>query len=745
MRWWLGRIAIILGLFLILLSAAIFLLLWSGEFFTFPDFSKVGEGTETSIIYDAEEQVIKKYCLRCREAVVLSQMGHFPQIAVAVEDKNFWERKTAFDPLAIIRAFITNLKNVRIKEGGSTITQQLARIIFLEEELRYERLIKQSDHGFIQKKGAQFWRKGREAWIATQLQQYLDKNRQFILELYLNHVWCGHGYGVKSCSNNIFSKNPKELSIGEAALIAGLWRNPDIPPFGSDKKTLELRERVLVQLAREGMIDEKEKYEFGAHELPERKKEKNTIAQHFAEYVRREITKKNKLVDAGLRIYTTLNLRVQEVAQLSLNTSVEAMKNENQDLQDLRGTVLLVDRFNGGIVAFAQYPEFEENQYLIDQIKRQAGSALKPLTYLTFLRLGGRLSCEDETALDEKQKKGPCLTDDSYGPSDGPSAVFLSMGKNTEPKYIQNFPYTGRPRYRSYISPLLAFSESRNVGTMCLLKGVKHCRIPGIITKEDILETILMLGIHLPTSDTKEARPKGTLIKYEVAKRLGISSYTPDPGHTVAIGGGLDVSSFDMLRAISAMTGKRIDPYGIEEVLDRNGLKIFSAEPKPQEIFSEKIQHAMLRGLRATVEYKYKGKYVGTAARTLSDRELYFPIFGKTGTATNRKGDTTDNSFVGCSAYFCMYVWIGRENKMPLKSVEIKNEDGTLKETVQQTGGKNALPVFIEVIKEAHRNWPTQNFPEHTDPNSPFIYKNEDVETQSAPTETTETQKGNDF
>jgi membrane carboxypeptidase/penicillin-binding protein len=115
----------------------------------------------------------------------------------------------------------------------------------------------------------------------------------------------------------------------------------------------------------------------------------------------------------------------------------------------------------------------------------------------------------------------------------------------------------------------------------------------------------------------------------------------------------------------------------------------------------------MIRGLRATVAFPH-----GTGKQ--AKKELDFPVMGKTGTATNQAGDTTDNWFIGCTPSFCMAVWIGREQKLPMTSYDANGKE------IQETGGKNALPVFIKTMKAMYEAMPKEQFPEMTDPTQPF-------------------------
>jgi penicillin-binding protein 1A len=157
---------------------------------------------------------------------------------IAVEDSRFWRHK-GIDYLAIARAVIKDIIHVGLKEGGSTITQQLAKVMFLTPEKTLQRKLK-------------------EAALAIKIEQNLDKKE--ILELYLNKVYFGHGaYGVEMASRVYFGKAIKDISLSEAALIAGLIKAPSLySPYNDLSKSRERQQIVLSRMEDEGYIKNRE-------------------------------------------------------------------------------------------------------------------------------------------------------------------------------------------------------------------------------------------------------------------------------------------------------------------------------------------------------------------------------------------------------------------------------------------------------------------------------------------------------
>lgn len=637
-------------------------------FFALPDLARLHDPRQTSKIFDQEGRLLREYCAYCREVAPLDRLGDFPAFAVAAEDHSFWKRRTPVSLRGVLRALWQNLQERRLAQGASTISQQLARIVFAQEELRQE-----VETRSLQ---ARLWRKGRELWIAFYLEHHLP--REEILDLYLNNVYCGEGrYGVLTCSHYYFQREPAELNPAETALIVGLFRSPSASPFADPHRALGLRTRVLQQLAQENLFTSEAVEALARLPLPKKPpRETRFLASHFTEFVRRRLITRHRLVDQGLRIHSTLNYAWNQKADRALRESMSQMKARNPELaDDLRGAAVLIDAATGAIRVWVQAPAFEQNQFLLDQIRRQTGSAFKPFFYAAWIERGGRLSCEDQGA-------GPCQLDDSYETTAGKSALAVPMGGGRRTHYIQNFPYQNLPRYRGMIPALLALAESRNAATMSGVAGVRNSRAALRISKDETLALAARLGV----------RVKG------------------DPGLTAAIGS-VEASLLEMAEAWTGFLGARVDPYATESVEDPSGRPLSVSHDPPLRVLEEKTSLAILRGLRAPVELP-----TGTARPAKA--ELGLPIMGKTGTATDPDGEATDNWFVGCSPSYCMGVWIGRAKKLPLKTTV--TPDGR---RIQETGGRNALPVFIQTLKEVYRSQPADSFPAVTDPLRPFVYQ----------------------
>ncbi|MFH1091575.1 MAG: transglycosylase domain-containing protein, partial [Pseudomonadota bacterium] len=241
--------------------------------------------------------VIGEFCREHRLVVPMDQIPRRVIMAfVAAEDANFFNHP-GFDLSGIIRAFVRNTEAGRIVQGGSTITQQVTRAFLLSKEKSYGRKI-------------------REAILSYRLEQNLTKDE--ILYLYLNQIYLGHGsYGVESAALNYFGKHVGELSLAEAALIAGLASAPAKYSPVHDPEMARSRQRyVLHRMITAGFLTSEEAEKAWAEKLEfkERPNLNLTVCPQFTEHVRRTVEAMlgaKSLYEEGLRVYTTVNLQLQ--------------------------------------------------------------------------------------------------------------------------------------------------------------------------------------------------------------------------------------------------------------------------------------------------------------------------------------------------------------------------------------------------------------------------------------------------
>ncbi|HID66161.1 MAG TPA: peptidase, partial [Aquificaceae bacterium] len=256
---------------------------------------------QASEVYDTKGRYYGTIGTQKRFYVPLEKIpNHVINAFIAVEDRNFWHH-FGVDPLAILRAALANYRAGKIVQGGSTITQQLARNLFLTPKRTFERKLK-------------------EALLAIKIERNFNKEK--ILELYLNQIYLGSGsYGVEAASQVYFGKHVWELSLEEAALLAGLPKAPaKYNPFYHPDRALERRNFVLKRMYEEGFITQEEYEEAINKPLLVKKENKYKYSDYLLDMVKEYVFKKyGELAYKGrLEIYTTVDIDYQRQAEKSL-------------------------------------------------------------------------------------------------------------------------------------------------------------------------------------------------------------------------------------------------------------------------------------------------------------------------------------------------------------------------------------------------------------------------------------------
>ncbi len=311
-------------------------------------------------VFDVTGQPVAKLFEENRTVVSLNNMSPFvPEAIVANEDVRFYHH-IGVDPIGILRAMWVNLRYGGVVEGGSTITQQLARDMFLTQEQTLSRKIK-------------------EALLALVIERKFSK--QEILQAYLNQVYFGEGaYGIEAASQVYYGKHAAELTLAESAMLAGLPRGPNIfSPYVNPQAALKRRGTVLQGLVNDGKITQ-EQAEAAQREpvTPTGKKRREVQASYFLDYVAKELVGRygaNRVYKGGLKVYTTMDMKLQKAAEAVLGK--------------FQGAVLVLDPRNGHIRAMVGGRNYEESQ--INRVTaevRQPGSVFKPFVYTAALGQG---------------------------------------------------------------------------------------------------------------------------------------------------------------------------------------------------------------------------------------------------------------------------------------------------------------------------------------------------------------------
>jgi penicillin-binding protein 1A len=289
---------------------------------------------------------------------------YVPAAFIAIEDQWFY-RHPGFNPVRMAQSFINNQRAGRVTGGGSTITQQLAKNLFLSPEQTYRR-------------------KAQELLLAVWLETKFSKEE--ILALYLNRVYFGGGaYGIEAASQRYFNKDANDLSLGEAALLAGLLKGPSrYSPISSTERAEKRANVVLAEMVEQGVITQEERAQAFSKPIRVSKRLANQHANYFVDWVDEEVRALVGETDEDLIVQTTLDLPIQASAE----TAVRQVVNRDRKLGVRQAALVALDG-EGRVRAMIGGSDYAENQFnrAVDA-RRQAGSAFKPFVYLTAFEQG---------------------------------------------------------------------------------------------------------------------------------------------------------------------------------------------------------------------------------------------------------------------------------------------------------------------------------------------------------------------
>ena len=548
------------------------------------------DGTETHTL-------LARYYREDREPVALRDIPPaLKRATIAREDRRFpWHR--GVDPKGLARAARANAKAILFGgpyvQGGSTITQQLARTIWLTREKTIMRKLK-------------------EILLAVELERRYSKDE--ILEMYLNEVNYGHGaYGVKTAARVYFDKDLDELTLGQCALLAGLPKRPAYySPFVNPDKTRERRKSVLDWMVAEGYIDpaqarEAHREQIQANLAPLRPSGVKVLrAPYFAEHVRRLLCQQlssDVFYKGGLRVYTTLDWRLQKIADEELSKQVKSLR-ERGSIRSIKvkgtpvgqGALGCIEVRTGRVLAMSGgVGPFDEVQYYnrahpgIHPWGRQPGSSFKPYIYAAALESG-------------------------FGPNSRVSGVENIHIGNWHPKN-----YNSGQQHMWSIEGALAWSVNlaaiRVLREISVDKGARYaCRI-----------------IDLPESRFDNFR--------YLSLALGTANLSP-----------LEQASG---YAVFANGGRRVDRTFIDRIEDYRGNTLFAYRPKAKRVIKPETAISMVQMLNKVITS-------GTGRRAAA---VGCPAGGKTGTTQ----DGWDAWWIGITPDLSAAVWVGNEDNTSMR------------------------------------------------------------------------------
>ncbi len=636
---------------------------------------------ETSIVYDSQGNPIGTIGIQNRIYVPISKIPKVVQDAfVSAEDRTFYHN-IGIDPFSIMRALIVDIKKGKPIEGGSTITQQLAKNLFLTPKKTVSRKIK-------------------EAILSIEITKDFSKSK--ILEMYLNQIYLGHGaYGVEAAAETYFGKHVWQLNLEEAALLAGLPRAPTkYDPYINPTLSQERRNYVLYRMYRDGYIT-KEQY-LDASEKPIKLNQKtNPITQsdYFVSFIKDYLYKNfpDLVYRGGLKIYTTLNSHLQNVAEQSvidqityisklehypilpwsITDTIAQFKTQKIDLKrriyyigfikSIKNNIANID-INGTEVKAPVFAGISNNEYvmvrlsktkdglkanIIPQLQsalvsmdahtgailalvggysyqlssynraiyalRQTGSAIKPIVYLSALMKG----FTQVTRID--------ATPHAYPDPSAPGGFWT-------PRNYEGESFTS-------ITLRRALAYSVNTASVNLLAQV---------------------GFNLPIS---LAAKVGVKLQPYYSMVLGSTSVTP-------------LQLTNMFQAFANL-GTYCEPYFITKIVNSKNQVVYQDHPVCYNVFPASYDRVLISMLRYVVK-------IGTGAQASA---LGPYIAGKTGT-TNHYDDAW---FEGFSSDVVTGVWTG---------FDIRKRIG-----YNMAGAAASLPTWMSYMKEALKVYPEKPFP----------------------------------
>jgi 1A family penicillin-binding protein len=535
----------------------------------------MGDMSQATTLYDVHDRPVFTIFKEYRVEVPLSKMSpHLRRAILAIEDQRFAEHG-GVDPFRIAAAAWTDIREGRRAQGGSTITQQLARQAFLDREKTIGRKIK-------------------EVALALRIERMYSKDE--ILELYLNKVYFGDGlHGAEAAARGYFGKSASELSLSEAALLAGLVNSPsNNAPTTSLPRAVARRNVVLQAMFDQGVItrDARNRAKDEKVDLRDTLSRQEPIGQYFKEEVRQQLVKQfgwQRISEGGLRVYTTIDPEMQKAAEATIKQALQQIELRRANRkrpsvsqeEPLQAALVAIDPSNGEVRAMVGGRDFSESRFnRAMQAHRQPGSAFKPFVYAAALESGySPASVIDHLDAPIDTLQGAWIPEDEHS-----TAPAMTMRT--------------------------ALRTSSNRAAVQMLQTV------------GISKTVAY------------------------ARKMGIGSVPSVP--SLALGSG-EVTLMAMTSAYSvfAAAGVHRPAILIRRVEDQHGKTLFEVKPEAQQVLSPNTAFLMTSMLSDVVNH-------GTAYRARVEG-FTLPAAGKTGT-TN---DFVDAWFVGFTPKLVAGVWIG--------------------------------------------------------------------------------------
>jgi penicillin-binding protein 1A len=651
-------------------------------------------------LYDDQDRVIGQFALQRR---VIDKYEDFPKVLrdalISTEDKDF-ERHWGVDPWRVAGAAYRDLTSDSRAQGASTLTMQLARNLFLSPDRNFRRKI-------------------QEVMLSIQIERRFTKPQ--IFTLYANQIYLGHGvYGFEAGANYYFSKRAKDLTLEEAAVLAGLPKAPNAySPINNPERSLRRRNLVINAMLEDGKITAEEAERAKNSPLVVHvQSDNNNIAPYFVEEIRQYLEKKygtDEVHEGGLRVYTSLNLEMQRAAQQAVYDGLSAYERRH----GWKGNLLNVVA-NGETLASYRHIDWDSQirpgsyvhalvtevapQYAIVKFagyQAQLGPAEikwtrypSPRDFLTrgdivLVKVDELNGAQSRVLLEQESGvQGALLALDNssgdikamVGGRDFEQSKFnratqalRQVGSSFKPYIYTAAIDEGMTPDDTVLDAPISFPSGQGLYTPHNYDG----KFEGVITFRHALAE----SRNIPALKVTE-RVGGIRTVIEYARKFGITS--PMPAYLPVALGAADITLFEQTAAFTTFPndGVRVTPRYIRKVTDYDGRVLEENYPEVKDVISPRTARIMVSMLREVVLHG-----TGYAASKLNH-----PLGGKTGT-TN---DFTDAWFVGFSPSITCGVWVGFDEKKTLGNKE--------------TGAQAALPIWMDFMRVALQGRESEDF-----------------------------------
>jgi penicillin-binding protein 1A len=670
----------------------------------------------TRIYADDGQTVIGEFALEKRIPLKFEEIpANMKNAILAVEDARFYDH-IGIDPIRIVGATWKNLTSDKV-EGGSTLTQQLAKNLFLTREQTLKR-------------------KMNEWVLALQIERYYTKNQ--IMELYANHIFLGaNAYGVEAGAETYFGKHAKDLTLDEAALLAGIPKAPgEYSPTANPAKAKERRDLVLDLMARTGFTSQAEADAAKAKPLQladsayyQPPQALSPAFDYPVEYIRQDLEDKytTRVAQTGLSVYSTINVAAQKKAYEVVRNGLRWYDKSHSGWRSSYQAIPSAANNGAGPptsqeLASYKYPDWYRNEYApgrylmglvikVDQARDEASVRFGNYTATVSgadMGWGKRAPRNEfkpgylaEFIIKEIDKKahrlkvelnqipgvqGAMMTENARTGEIVAMVGGYDFLTNKFNNAVQAYRQTGSAFKPFIYTAAIEWGMTPDTivsGAAININGWQPHNYNGSTSNGDLpLKTALAQSMNIPAVHLLQT--VGIQTGAQMVRRFGIK--VPMAPYLPSALGATEVPLDQMVSAYSAFPNKgvRVEPHMIRKVVDRDGAVMEEWEKTTYKVVSEYVALTMVTMMRGVVQG-------GTASAASS---LGIPLAGKTGTVN----DHTDVWFLGYTPTYVTGVWMG----YPGRKKPLGND---------MTGAHGALPMFMEFTKDFFKDKPREDFP----------------------------------